>query len=240
MFCLNHQTLRVDKNIILNDISLSIAQGERVALIGVSGAGKSSLLSLLCQQHPDQVALCPQDNALVDTLSVYQNIYMGALARHNNVYNLLNLIRPWPVRKAEVEHIASDLGIAQYLFTSPNNLSGGERQRVALGRALYRHKPIFIGDEPVSSIDPQQGQQLLQHVLNQHDTAIVALHSPKMALRYFTRVIALRNGKIIGDWSSNDIDVTQLHAVYLNQQVSNLVKDSAQNSTVHNDFQRIE
>lgn len=214
MFSLSQASLNHGKQRVLHDISVSISEGEKVALIGPSGAGKSSLLSLLWEQHPADIALCPQDNALVDILSVYQNIYMGALSRFGTFYNLLNLIRPWPARRQEVSTIAAQLGIADKLMTSPDQLSGGQRQRVALGRALYRKQNVFFGDEPVSSLDPAQGDALLGDVLSQHSTAVVAIHSPELALKHFTRIIALQNGRIVGDWSASSVSLAQLSAIY--------------------------
>lgn len=214
MFVLDHQSLVQGRHAVLNDISLNISAGEKVALVGPSGVGKSSLLSLLWQHHADDIALCPQESGLVDILSVYQNIYMGGLSRFGNLYNFINLIRPWAVRKSEVHAITLQLGIAETLGLSPDRLSGGQRQRVALGRALYRHKKIFFGDEPVSSLDPQQGDELLGIVLSQHETAVVAIHSPELALKHFTRVIALNRGRIIGDWATQAITLADIKAVY--------------------------
>ena len=214
MFELSHASLDHGKQRVLHDISVNIAAGEKVALIGPSGAGKSSLLSLLWEQSPADIALCPQDSALVDILSVYQNIFMGALSRHGNIYNLLNLIRPWADRRREVSMIAEALGIGEKLKTSPDKLSGGQRQRVALGRALYRKQPVFFGDEPVSSLDPAQGDELLSLVLGEHDTAVVAIHSPELALKHFTRIIALQHGRIVGDWPADAVTLDQISAIY--------------------------
>lgn len=214
MFVLDQQSLVQGRHAVLNDISLQINSGEKVALVGPSGAGKSSLLSWLWQQHSDDIALCPQEGGLVDILSVYQNIYMGGLSRHSSAYNLINLIRPWSLRQQEVYTIAELLGIDETLAVSPDRLSGGQRQRVALGRALYRNKPIFFGDEPVSSLDPKQGDELLGTVLSQHKTSVVAIHSPELALKHFTRVIALNAGRLVGDWQTQDITLADIKAVY--------------------------
>jgi|TARA_B110000008_G_scaffold233987_1_gene238129 phosphonate transport system ATP-binding protein len=214
VFVLDQQSLVQGRHAVLNDISLQINAGEKVALVGPSGAGKSSLLSWLWQQHSDDIALCPQEGGLVDILSVYQNIYMGGLSRHSSAYNLINLIRPWSLRQQEVYTIAELLGIDETLAVSPDRLSGGQRQRVALGRALYRNKPIFFGDEPVSSLDPKQGDELLGTVLSQHKTAVVAIHSPELALKHFTRVIALNAGRLVGDWQTQDITLADIKAVY--------------------------
>ena len=215
MFTLSDASLSYGTRQALSHISLAIASGEKVALVGPSGAGKSSLLALLQRQHSDQIALCPQEHGLVSILSVYQNIYMGGLSRHSNAYNLANLIRPWARNKAEIQTIADRLGLGERLWASVDRLSGGQKQRVALGRALYRQQPVFFGDEPVSSLDPEQADELLGYVLSQHETAVVAIHNPEQALRHFSRVIAVRGGRIAGDWASSDISVADLQSVYL-------------------------
>jgi len=215
-FSLSGASLTYGRHSVLHDITLTIREGEKVALIGPSGAGKSSLLDLLWQQSPDNIALCPQESGLVDILSVYQNIYMGGLGRFSGVYNFLNLIRPWPARRVEVADIARALGVEDKLRTSPDKLSGGQRQRVALGRALYRQKSIFFGDEPVSSLDPEQGEQLLALILSRHQTAVVAIHNPALACQHFDRVIALKNGHVVGDWQTRNLDLAVLEAVYQN------------------------
>ena len=79
---------------VLHDVSVSIATGECVAIMGRSGAGKSTLLGLLYDQVPHRIALVPQAAALVKTLSVFHNVYMGRLDRHSTAYNLQNLV--WP------------------------------------------------------------------------------------------------------------------------------------------------
>ena len=94
MFDLDKASASYNGRVVLSDISLTVRPGERVALVGESGAGKSTLLNLLYQQHQAQSALIPQDPALVRTLSVFHNVYIGCLHRHKSFYNLLNLVRP--------------------------------------------------------------------------------------------------------------------------------------------------
>ena len=206
--------LRHGNHVALPKLTLAIHDGERVAVIGPSGAGKSTLLNALHQQIPQRSALCPQQLGLVDILSVYHNIYMGQLDRHGAPYNLWNLIRPIPAHRRAIHQLAQGLGLESLLDRSVDSLSGGQRQRVALGRALYRRQPVFFGDEPVSSLDAIQGRNILEAVLQQHQTAVVTLHNRHHALQLFDRVIGLKDGVVTLDSTPSAISQAQLQRLY--------------------------
>lgn len=199
---------------VLHDVNLHIAVGEKVALVGPSGAGKSTLLTEIHRRLGDDVALCPQQLGLVDPLSVYHNIYMARLEHRPFLLNLWNLFFPLPQARREVAELAEPLGLGALLYKSVNRLSGGERQRVALARACYRGKSVFIGDELVSSLDPEQGEALLAQICSRHETVIVALHSPRLALSGFERVIGLRNGRVCLDAPAHSLSADFLAGFY--------------------------
>lgn len=199
---------------ILIDVSLDIRAGEKIAIVGPSGAGKSTLLMEIYRRLGNDAALCPQQLGLVDALSAYHNIYMAQLERRAFVLNLWNLLFPLKKEMHEIEQLSEPLGLVPLLGKPVVGLSGGERQRVALARACYRQKSIFIGDEPVSSLDPEQGQQLLAQVCARHETAIVALHSPTLALVNFDRVIGLRGGALSFNRPAAELSADFLTAFY--------------------------
>lgn len=203
MFKLSHY----QQNGRLQDISLTINAGEKVALLGPSGSGKTSLLRVLHQQSPSEIAWCPQEQGLVDALSGYHNIYMGQLEQHNALYNLANLIRPFAVPKQDISELALTLALdpEEHLWKSVSKLSGGQRQRIAIGRALYRQQSTFLGDEPVSSLDPVQAQMVLQLILQQHETVVMALHNRNLALNNFDRVIGIQSGKMLFDSPTKEL-----------------------------------
>ncbi|TGD70824.1 ATP-binding cassette domain-containing protein [Mangrovimicrobium sediminis] len=207
-------TLERGGQCILRDISLAIAPGEKLALVGPSGAGKSSLLGEIHRRLGEAAALCPQQLGLVDALSVYHNIYMAQLQRRNSLLNLWNLFFPLAGPLREVEELSQPLGLAALLRRPVAGLSGGERQRVALARACYAQRETFLGDEPVSSLDPEQGGELLDRVNAAHRTAVVALHNPALALAHFDRVIGLRGGELAFDRPAASLTAAQLADFY--------------------------
>lgn len=214
IFQLSDQSLGYGDHTVLQDIDLTIAEGDKVALIGESGSGKSTLLRRFYAQQPQRCAIVPQQLGLVPILSVFHNIYMGRLQQHNALYNLINLIAPRATPLQQIEALAQQLGLASLLSRSVDQLSGGQQQRTALGRALYRDCPVFIGDEPVSSVDEYQAESLLQLINQQHATVVVALHDRHLALKHFQRIIGLKQGSIVLDAASADLSADQLAFIY--------------------------
>src|SRR5262249_15001092 len=133
---------------VLHGVDLAIRAGERVAVMGRSGAGKTTLLNLLYMRLAERVALVPQGSALVKTLSVFHNVYMGRLDRHPTWYNIRTLI--WPARRVigEVAAVLDLVGLRDLLFARAGELSGGQQQRAPGARALYHRRPVPIRRQP--------------------------------------------------------------------------------------------
>lgn len=199
---------------VLHDINLTIAAGERVAVMGRSGAGKSTLLNLIYEKLAADVALIPQAAALVKPLSVFHNVFMGRLDHHSAFYNLRNLI--WPRRRdiAAVERILGFVGLNEVLFAKAGALSGGQQQRTSVARALYNGRPIIVGDEPVSSLDRVQAADILRRLCDHSETIILALHDIPLALAHTDRVIVLENGRIVLDAPARTLTVADLVPYY--------------------------
>ncbi len=214
LFQLAEQSLSYGDHRVLDSISLRIHRGEKVALLGPSGAGKTTLLHLLYQQQPERVALQPQSGGLVDLLSVYQNIFIGGLERVSTLPALWNLVRPLAAHRQAIAELVQTLGLEDKLWQSVDRLSGGQRQRVAIGRALYRRQSVFLGDEPVSSVDPLQAELLLEYLLEQHETAVVSLHNRQLALSHFERIIVMRDGRICCDRPARELSEPALDEWY--------------------------
>ncbi|MDT8894557.1 ATP-binding cassette domain-containing protein [Halomonas sp. I1] len=200
--------------VVLPRLSLTLNPGERVALLGPSGAGKSTLLAALRARLGDDVAWCPQHHGLVPGLAVYHNIYMGRLAEHSALANLWNLVRPLRGPWREIAGLCEQLGIDDLLRRPVGQLSGGQRQRTAIGRALYQRRRLFLGDEPVASVDPHQALRLLSLIDAQHDTCVIALHQRELALSHFDRVWGLRDGQLAVDAPATELSLDDLDALY--------------------------
>lgn len=199
---------------VLSDVHLTIAEGERVALLGRSGVGKSTLLNALYDRLQDRAALIPQAAALVPQLSCFHNVYMGRLDRHSSLRNLRELL--WPARAtlAEVEAVLAKVGLADALRQKAASLSGGQAQRTSVARALYSGQPLVIGDEPVSALDRLQGARVLDVLRQTHATCVLALHDIALTLEHATRAVALRAGRIVLDAPTADLREADLLPFY--------------------------
>ncbi len=198
----------------LHDIDLQVHEGERLSLVGRSGAGKSTLLRLIYEQHSNGTALVPQDEGLVQTLSVYHNVYMGQLAAHPVWYNLFNLIKPFKQRVSEINQVLERLQLEAKLFEPVGQLSGGQRQRTAVARSLYQGGNLLLADEPVSAVDEHQARLILDALCEDFSTVVLALHDIDLALQYSDRIIGLQDGRIVFDEPAGDLTTNDLMPLY--------------------------
>lgn len=224
-----------DKTLALADISLSVAPGEKVALLGASGAGKSTLLNIcaglatpssgslqLFGKNPDQlrrkeraqlVGLMQQRLNLIGPLRARHNIQAGLLGRWGFFASLAALTLP--VETSAARTIADQLGLGDKLSQRTFLLSGGEQQRVAAARLLLQKTDVLLADEPVASLDIKSAEVLLGLITqNKNQTVLMSLHNPTHALSYATRIIGLREGKLVFDLPSSQVTQLQLEQLY--------------------------
>ncbi|WP_136808704.1 phosphonate ABC transporter ATP-binding protein [Desulfosediminicola flagellatus] len=200
--------------VALKGITLSIAEGEKVALIGQSGAGKTTLLRRLYQLQPELCSFIHQHHALVPQLSVFHNIYIGRLDAHSVFQNLRNLVRPVQRTIDEIMPIAKQLGLEDKLFIRTGELSGGQQQRVGIGRALYRGGSILMADEPVSSLDIVQREEIMECIVEAGKTVVSSLHSINLSQRFFKRIIGLKDKAILFDLPVDLVSDNHIHELY--------------------------
>lgn len=195
---------------MLHGIDLVLHPRQHVAILGRSGAGKSTLLGLLYERLAAQAALIPQAAALVRTLSVFHNVYMGRLDRHSALRNLRMLAWPARAEVMEVEATLASVGLADKLFAQAGALSGGQQQRASVARALYNGRPVVIGDEPISALDRTQAAGVLRRMAERHQTLILAMHDIPLALEHADRILVLDAGRLVLDAPARTLTAAEL------------------------------
>ncbi len=216
LFNLQRESVAYESTVALQHITLQIDRGEKVALIGPSGAGKTTLLRTLYDRVADRSAFVHQHYALVSSLSVFHNVYIGRLDRHSTFTNILNLVKPRQTVLEDILPILRALGMADKTFEKVGALSGGQQQRVAVARAMYRAEDILLADEPVSSVDPHQAGTVMELIMKNADTVVVSLHAVAFALQFAERIIGLREGQLQFDLPAKDVTQTILQELYQN------------------------
>ena len=214
LFDLQDVTFSYDENIVLAKVNISINAGERIALLGKSGAGKSTLLRYLYEHSHEQCAWAPQAPALSHALSVYHNVYMGRLSDYPTWRNLWNLIHPFANNISEIRQLLTKLRLQDECFSKVNTLSGGQQQRTGLARALYQKKPVLLADEPVSAVDEYQAEEIIQLLQSYSQTIILGLHDSYLALNHCDRIIGLKDGNILVDVPTSQLDIADLACLY--------------------------
>lgn len=207
----------------VQDVSFKVDDGEFLIIIGLSGSGKSTLLRCInrlidptegkiiwddkdvtlaigaeLREIRREIGMIFQHFNLVKRLSVEQNVLTGRLGYVNPSLALIN-------RFPELEHKRATeamerVDISELAGKRADELSGGQQQRVGIARVLMQEPKMILADEPVSSLDPVLAHNILEHLekLNQDGvTVICSLHYLDLVQRYATRVIGLRDGKIV-------------------------------------------
>jgi phosphonate transport system ATP-binding protein len=227
--------------VALNDVSLTVPDGEFLIIIGLSGSGKSTLLRCinrlveptsgeiwlddveLTRLSPSQlrearkrIGMIFQQFNLVKRSSVLTNVLSGRLG---STSSFRSLIGRFPAK--EYERAYSNLirvGIPEKATQRADTLSGGQQQRVAIARALMQDPRLMLADEPVASLDPATSHSVMKYLeeINQQDgiTVLCNLHFLSLARRYATRVVALKAGEIVFDGLPADIDETRFREIY--------------------------
>jgi ABC-type lipoprotein export system ATPase subunit len=211
----------------LDGVSLCIAQGEFVAVMGPSGSGKSTLLHLigaLDRPSSGQVIVAGQDLAKVKNLDRFRSQTVGFVFQLHNLIPTLTALENVEIplyeqriggreRRQRAGELLEMVGLGDRLGHLPNALSGGERQRVAIARSLANEPELVLADEPTGDLDSQSGAEVigLMHQLNRElgTTFIVVTHDPAVA-RQTERIVVLDSGRIVredvvGDPYSEDL-----------------------------------
>lgn len=225
----------------LEDVSLTVDDGEFLVIIGLSGSGKSTLMRCINRlveptagqviyNGVDVTAASQEELRLIrrriGMIFQHFNLVKRSTVLTNVLSGRLGYVNPWAslLHRFSEEDLAramADLrrvGIEEKAYARADELSGGQQQRVGIARALMQEPELVLADEPVSALDPATSHSVLKYLeeINRDDgtTVICTLHFLDLARRYATRIIALKEGKLIFDGHPDEIDKVRFKEIY--------------------------
>ncbi|MGH3156477.1 MAG: ABC transporter ATP-binding protein [Streptosporangiaceae bacterium] len=200
----------------VDGVSLQVAQGEAVAVMGPSGSGKSTLLNLIAGLDRPTSGTVTVAGERIDRLSEtrlarFRRQRIGMIFQF---FNLLEDLTVWdnvllpaqlaglPKRQARTRagELLATLRIEQHRDAYPDRLSGGERQRVAIARALVNRPALLLADEPTGALDTATGEQIGELLLDLNrsgQTLVLVTHNPELAGHYASRTVRIVDGQVV-------------------------------------------
>jgi len=218
MISIRGLTKRFGTTTVLDGIDLDIAAGERVAIIGPSGTGKSTLLRCLNYLDRPEAGVIRIGDLTVDaatarpaqilalrrrTSFVFQNysLFANKTARENITEALITVQRKLRAEAdARAEAILREIGLADKAGAYPAALSGGQQQRIGIGRAMALDAALMLLDEPTSALDPEwvgEVLDLMRRVAERRQTMLIVTHEMQFAREIADRVIFMEGGRIV-------------------------------------------
>jgi phosphonate transport system ATP-binding protein len=225
-------------NLALRDVTIRVATGERRAVVGPSGSGKSTLLKLfkglvspvrgevqtlgvpLCRQSKAKgvrarVGYIPQNLGLVENATTLENALMGSLHRVGEVRSWLGM---FPAEEYDAAYEALGMvGIEHLAARKAHQLSGGERRRLAVSRALVQRPQLLLADEFLSELDDVTTEQVLAGLEAARErfgmTVVIVEHDLRVACSYCDSVTVLRDGAVVAEAASRDLDEHSLRGL---------------------------
>jgi putative ABC transport system ATP-binding protein len=199
----------------LDHLSLHVAEGECLALLGPSGSGKSTLLNLIAGLDRPTEGTVTVGGTRVDQLSEaaaarYRRATIGLVFQFFNLLDDLTVAdnvllpaqiagRPAAGSRRRARELLETLGIDRHADAYPGHLSGGERQRVAVARALMNRPPLLLADEPTGALDTASGAEVRKLLVDLHaegQTIVLVTHDEVLAAAVATRTVRLVDGQV--------------------------------------------
>ncbi len=225
----------------LSDVSLSIARGEFVSVIGSSGAGKSTMLRCAnrlidptagtvmfdgrditrirgreLRQCRRRIAMVFQHYNLVYRATAIENVLQGRLGYKSVVAGALGIFSEQEKRRAF--NILDQVGLAEFAYTRADQLSGGQKQRVGIARALVQDPLLMLADEPIASLDPKSSRTVMKHLRWAADelgvACLVNLHQVDFATEFSDRIVALKQGELVFDGAPSELTAADIAEIY--------------------------
>lgn len=225
---------------ILNDISFEVSNGDFIAVVGKSGAGKSTLLRCLNLLNKPKSG---EINILDENIVNFNRSKLKLLRRDiafifqdynvlDNLYTVENVLTPYLVKKSifglilgyskeeyrEGVSFLKQVGLEDEAFKKSKYLSGGQKQRVAIAKALAQNPKILLADEPVSSLDEKNTTLIMDTFkkLNEENgiTVLINLHDVNLAKKYSTKILGLKDGKVLFYKDSEKVTKDEFEELY--------------------------
>ncbi len=242
----------------LEGLTFDVQKGERVALLGPSGAGKTTLFRLFnatlrpssgglrfdgrdltvmsgrdLRSTRRRIGTIYQQPHLVPSLSALQNTLCGRLGSWSLIHTVRNIVRPNQSDNKQAIAALESVGLADKQNARADELSGGQQQRLTIARVLMQDPEVILADEPFASLDPALtetvGLLLINLVTNGKRTLVATMHDVELALRLFPRIIGIRHGHIVFDKPAVRVDHEAIRALYAGEQVTNAARLDSEN-----------
>lgn len=215
----------------LDDVSLSFRKTEFVSILGPSGSGKTTLLNILGgldrYTSGDLIINGKSTKDFTDSMwDSYRNKSVGFIFQSYNLISHINVLSNVEMaltlsnvskneRKKRAIEVLKSVGLEKEMYKRPNELSGGQMQRVAIARSLINNPDIILADEPTGALDSVTSKQIMELIssISKDKLVIMVTHNESLAEAYSTRIIKLRDGKIISD--SNPYSDTEVDNKYI-------------------------
>lgn len=225
---------------VLNIDTLDIIKGQRIAVIGPSGAGKTTLFrmingyirpdsgyirildynykknSFLPRNVSKKIGFIFQEFNLVDRATVFQNVLWGRLGMVNPLLSVLGVFSGKDKQLAL--RAIEDVNLLEYKDKRADRLSGGQKQRVAIARVLAQEARIILADEPISNLDPSMAEEilvLLSELCKKYCvTLLMNLHQPYLAELFADRIIGIKGGRVVFDGRPEAIDKAVMNNIF--------------------------
>lgn len=201
----------------LDDVSLTVEEGEFIAVLGQSGSGKSTLMNILgCldiptygSYHLNGEAVNEMKPSMLSRIRsreigfVFQgfNLIPALTAFENVELPLIYQGTPQKERRERTALALDEVGLFERMHHKPSEMSGGQQQRVAIARAIVTNPPIIMADEPTGNLDSKSGSEIMRKLMelnNEGNTVLLITHDQKLA-HMAKRIVTLQDGKIISD-----------------------------------------